>query len=66
MTQIYLLLARERARLQQQREEYGISAPTVGNASTVQGALVRKHTYSSASALWREDADRITTCVSDI
>ncbi len=62
MTLTCLLLTRERAQREQQKEVAYTSAPTLGQSNTVWVALVCKNTYP-ASALRREDADRIATYV---
>jgi hypothetical protein len=53
MTQTYLLLARERTRLQQQREGYGTSAPTVGKSSTAWGHQCAKIPISRKRSMER-------------
>jgi len=66
MIQTYLLLARERAWLQQQREgHWHIGSYRRQSQYGVGGTGVPRY-LSPASTLWREDADRITTYGGDI
>jgi hypothetical protein len=62
MTQTYLLLTGERARLQQLRDGQAHRLLPSAKPARRGGTGVQRY-LSPASALWREDADRITTYV---